>query len=1524
MVGSDMRNAVNANITVSPRDHQFTAYNWQTPVTFTVTANSDDNLTNGGATIKHVAYIYDKDQNLSADSPVSLADVTVTETDVPRCPTTNIATDADTYRVTGQTWEWEWGEALDNWGEKESCASQNHALQPARYYQFSIPDNTNARNVTITLEADDPDPKLYLRQGDQRNGRQLAYNDDYQSNPGRPGDRWISRIRQNLGPGDYMIEAVYQLTATQGSYMPAFTLTVDGLNDDTDTAPECDVGDVIGSAVGGWDGSCDTTFTDGYNQTGTSNARWYKFQVTERGLYTITLKSDSADAYLHLRSGDNAKSGAYLARDNDDDARWYVSENHARIQRWLDPGWHTVEATTYHGGQTGPFTLNAKETRLRPSSAPTATGATLALSGWNAGTGHTVDQDGSWHYQADTGPDASCSAAQSGTALNLAGLSANTTYIYTAYKDANCADAIASTAFVTLAENVGTAPAVILTDANANIISSLSVPEEGSATYQVRLTAAPSDDVTVIIAEGATSPNNDMDITVTSPSGKSLTFSASNWWLPQTVMLSAADDADKLSGSRAINHTASGGGYDSVANATLTATEVENDAGIILSPADRIDVPEGGTATYTVKLSTQPSADVTISISRATDDGSDEDITVTGPTSLTFTPSNWNITRTVTLAAAQDDDVNEWVATIKHVAASTDADYNGKTANLIAKEDEDDVGIVLNPAYRIDVPEGGTATYTVKLSEAPTANVTVTIGRDEDTSHRDITIKDTDDSTTGDQTTPIVFTPDNWNTARTVTLAAAQDDDLYEWSATITHTAASGDANYTGKTANLHAVEDEDDQGIAVWPRFSWPDLDVPENGTGTYRVRLSMEPTGNVTVTISAGTGDTDITIKDTDDSQSGDQTGTITFTPDNYSTPREVILAAADDADLFYGALHGTSSRTINHSASGGGYDGYTQTITANEVEDDKGVFLWDWNAGAEVTSLTIPETGLARYYAHVSMEPTSNVTVTMAEGAGDTDIKVWSPSDKTRTITPKNWQYGRNVYLHADADTDSINGSRVITHTASGSGYDGVPAASLTATESDSNARLTASNVKGKTATLTLTERAGHTGAWHYRKNFTSVPDTCASVASGDSADVSGLNPRSGYLYGAYSDSSCNTPLAFAFFSRATLTGAATGADTATLTLTRWDPTTDGNWWYKHDGTGATCSTGTGETTQTANVTGLTAETEYTFSAYSDSGCTNTNRIATAREFTTQATSNNQQEQQQQQQQESAQQQSAPGDVGSVSASRESGGIAASWNAVDGATKYHVTYTTDGGASWSLAAGEHNTNSITIANADDSLAYKVGVRAGNDVGWSGWVNSNTVEAVPQQPTPEPEPTPTPPGNVGSVSASRENGGIKATWNAVDGATKYHVTYTTDGGSSWSLAAGEHDTNSITIANADDGLAYKVGVRAGNSAGWSGWVNSNTVPVVVSPPGNVASVSATHNGGSLSVSWQAASGADDYHVTYSGDGGASWELAAKAHTGTSMTISGIDSAKTYIVGVRSHNSAGYGGWVNSAPAAP
>ena len=72
----------------------------------------------------------------------------------------------------------------------------------------------------------------------------------------------------------------------------------------------------------------------------------------------------------------------------------------------------------------------------------TDTGATLTFSG-SAG----------WYYQADTGPDTSCSAsAVTGATKTLTGLSPGTAYTYSAYSDSACATLLATAgAFTTLA-----------------------------------------------------------------------------------------------------------------------------------------------------------------------------------------------------------------------------------------------------------------------------------------------------------------------------------------------------------------------------------------------------------------------------------------------------------------------------------------------------------------------------------------------------------------------------------------------------------------------------------------------------------------------------------------------------------------------------------------------------------------------------------------------------------------------------------------------------------------------------------------------------------------------------------------------------------------------------------------------------------------------------------------------------------------------------------------------------------------
>ena len=181
------------------------------------------------------------------------------------------------------------------------------------------------------------------------------------------------------------------------------------------------------------------------------------------------------------------------------------------------------------------------------------------------------------------------------------------------------------------------------------------------------------------------------------------------------------------------------------------------------------------------------------------------------------------------------------------------------------------------------------------------------------------------------------------------------------------------------------------------------------------------------------------------------------------------------------------------------------------------------------------------------------------------------------------------------------------------------------------------------------------------------------------------------------------------------------------------------------------------------------------------------------------------------------------------------------------------------------------------------------------------------------------------TPPGTPSSVSVVRSAGSLEVSWPAVSGATGYHITYSSNGGVSWDLAAFDHRSAGISISGVDDSATYLVGVRAHNPSGGSNWRNSSPVaPLPTSPPGTPSSVSVTRSAGVLEVSWPAVSGATGYHITYSSNGGGSWQLAAFDHGSAGISISGVDDSATYLVGVRAMNSVGGSNWRNSSSAAP
>ena len=103
---------------------------------------------------------------------------------------------------------------------------------------------------------------------------------------------------------------------------------------------------VNGATQGKWISGCKSRARSG------RNAHFYTFQLTQQSDVTIHLTSH-IDTYLYLRAGkDNRTSGAYA--ENDDIGGGNLN---SRIIRTLNPGWYTIEATTFTRGRTGDFQL---------------------------------------------------------------------------------------------------------------------------------------------------------------------------------------------------------------------------------------------------------------------------------------------------------------------------------------------------------------------------------------------------------------------------------------------------------------------------------------------------------------------------------------------------------------------------------------------------------------------------------------------------------------------------------------------------------------------------------------------------------------------------------------------------------------------------------------------------------------------------------------------------------------------------------------------------------------------------------------------------------------------------------------------------------------------------------------------------------------------------------------------------------------------------------------------------------------
>jgi len=146
-------------------------------------------------------------------------------------------------------------------------------------------------------------------------------------------------------------------------------------------------------------------------------------------------------------------------------------------------------------------------------------------------------------------------------------------------------------------------------------------------------------------------------------------------------------------------------------------------------------------------------------------------------------------------------------------SAGIPTDESGGQADGIVITESDD---------STDVTEGGnTDTYTIVLTQAPSANVTIAL-----------TSSDIDNGVTISPTS-LIFTPSSWSTPQMVTVTAVQDTDVEnDHTATISHSASSSDLGYNNLSIPSVTVNitDDDSPDLTVW-LFGDPHISLGSTG---------------------------------------------------------------------------------------------------------------------------------------------------------------------------------------------------------------------------------------------------------------------------------------------------------------------------------------------------------------------------------------------------------------------------------------------------------------------------------------------------------------------------------------------------------------------------------------------------------------------------------------------------------------------------------------------------------------------
>ena len=269
------------------------------------------------------------------------------------------------------------------------------------------------------------------------------------------------------------------------------------------------------------------------------------------------------------------------------------------------------------------------------------------------------------------------------------------------------------------------------------------------------------------------------------------------------------------------------------------------------------------------------------------------------------------------------------------------------------------------------------------------------------------------------------------------------------------------------------------------------------------------------------------------------------------------------------------------------------------------------------------------------------------------------------------------------------------------------------------------------------------------------------------------------------------------------------------------------------------------------------------------------------------------------------------------------------------------YDVQYKKSSDSTWTSHSFSGTGASTTLTGLTEGTEYDVQVRANNDEGNGAWSDSGTKNTQDKNVHAEFPSNTTATRSIVENSAAGTNVGAAITATDTEGHTLYYTLSGTDGGKfDVGLNTGQVTVKTGNIPDYEAKTSYSVTVEVSDRKDTDDNPDTkidDTIEVTINvtdvdePPAAPAvptvSVNSTTPTTKLDVSWTAPDmtgkpAVTDYDVQYRKTGATGWTSHSFTGTGTSTTLTGLTSGKSYEVQVRAVNDEGNGAWSDSGSA--